>query len=408
MAPAALLALALGACSGATATVELYVDPQTGDDAHTGATPQAALRSLGHAQQVVRQRRAAGEAGPVTVLLASGMYELPEGLRFDSPLDGGSAEGPTTWAAEDPEHPPRLVGGVRLSGHAALPWQPSRAHGQGVWEAQLPAGLRQGLASAVPLGAGRLQGEIVELQYTPTDRAANSSARGRLWRARHPNHDPTFPTIWGAGYLTASGGIGSLPCAFRSPRVTINTPEGSTVDCAIPAARSFPAEPPTGMTFDPAQLGGTGSPVSNWTTDRAIVHVSTYARPPGQGDSFSGGYAWVQNNLQYTVAAVHETEAAVEVAFELGGQQVNSYSWVLGAANIQNGSRWYMVATTVCTRLFSLGRVFSSTDGPVLRRMFPRPWTRRRSSGTTSARAKSSSARPPASATPRSSRTWSR
>mgnify|MGYP004099356571 CR=1 FL=1 len=45
-----------------------------------------------------------------------------------------------------------------------------------MWEAQLPAGLRQTLASTVPLGAGRLQGEIVELQYTPTDHAAN----GRL------------------------------------------------------------------------------------------------------------------------------------------------------------------------------------------------------------------------------------
>ena len=74
---------------------------------------------------------------------------------------------------------------------AALPWQPSRGHGQGVWEAQLPAGLRQTLASAVPLGAGRLQGEIVELQYTPTDRAANSSAiqaaQGEAARRRDPN-----------------------------------------------------------------------------------------------------------------------------------------------------------------------------------------------------------------------------
>ena len=68
-------------------------------------------------------------------------------------------------------------------------------------------------ASAVPLGAGRLQGEIVELQYTPT---ANSSTRGRLWRARHPNHDSTFPTIWGGGYLTASGGLGYLPCKGES------------------------------------------------------------------------------------------------------------------------------------------------------------------------------------------------
>eukprot|EP01043_Picozoa_sp_COSAG02_P024333 COSAG02_NODE_1327_length_13220_cov_11.602241_7_plen_476_part_00 len=228
-----------------------------------------------------------------------------------------------------------------------LQWHPAPARGAGIWQASLPAALRRVLADTVPLGAGRMLGEIVELQYS--DSASNSSRR-RLWRARHPNLDPTFSTIWGAGYLTASGGLGSIPCAFRSPRVQIDTPEGTSVDCTLPTARNYPGEPPRGMSFDLAQLTtsiGSVGPPSSWSTDRAIVHVSTYARPPDQGTAFTDsghGYVWIQNNLQYTVAGVREVQAnsTAEVGFALGGGQVNSYSWVLGAANIQNGSRWYI------------------------------------------------------------------
>jgi hypothetical protein len=335
--PALLLVITAAAAQAATV---IYVDPTGGDDAHSGATKQLALRSLPAAQQVVRERRAGGEAGAVSVLLAGGMYELPSGLRFDSPLDGGlSAAASTTWAALDPEHAPQLVGGMSVSG---LKWQHALGRGHGVWQASLPPSLRRDLAMNVSGGAGRLGAEIVELQYSD-----GNSSRRRLWRARHPNLDHTFPTIWGGGYLTASGGIGSLPCAFRSPRVTIATPEGTSVDCALPADRSFPGEPPRGMKFETSQLsGGAAPPLANWTVSRGIVHVSTFAQPPDQGNGITGnGYAWVQNNLQYTIGGIRSadgTAETTEVDFELGGQQVNSYSWVLGAANIQNGSRWFI------------------------------------------------------------------
>jgi hypothetical protein len=347
-----LLVLLIPSAASAATTV-IYVDPQTGSDAHIGASPATALRTLLHAQSIVRQRRAAGDTGALTVLLSGGVYELPAGLKFDSPLDGGvSAEGCTTWAAaaggRRHAQRPRLVGGLSL---AALDWQPAPSPSAGVWQVTLPPALRHALATNVPAGAGRLDGEIVELQYggeasNNNAGSIDNSSRSRLWRARHPNADPIFPTIFGAGYLTASGGIGSLPCAFRSPHVTIETPEGTTAHCAIPPTRSYPAEPPTGLTVDLSQLASSaGLPISNWTTSRGIVHVSIYARPPDQGDSFAGGYAWIQNNLQYTVAGIRqdqESPGSAEISFGLGGQQVNSYSWVLGAANIQNGSRWYM------------------------------------------------------------------
>jgi hypothetical protein len=91
--------------------------------------------------------------------------------------------------------------------------------------------------------------------------------------------------------------------------------------------------------------------------------VSTYARPPDQGAPYVDGYAWIQNVLQYTIRSVDEgatdstkgaTDStksvnptvsaadAVALHFGEGGQQVNSYSWVMGAANIQNGSRFFV------------------------------------------------------------------
>ena len=41
-----------------------------------------------------------------------------------------------------------------------------------------------------------------------------------------------------------------------------------------------------------------------------------------------------------TVAGAAQADTALH--FEEGGQQVNSYSWVLGAANIMNGSRFFL------------------------------------------------------------------
>jgi len=50
-----------------------------------------------------------------------------------------------------------------------------------------------------------------------------------------------------------------------------------------------------------------------------------------------------QNNLQYTLSSVGDDgQGNITFHFGEGGQQVNSYSWVLGAANIQNGSRFFV------------------------------------------------------------------
>ena len=116
----------------------------------------------------------------------------------------------------------------------------------------------------------------------------------RMWRARWPNADLKFPTIFGGGFVTASGGINSIPCSFRSPALEINNKSCSLSNIQ----RQYPAQPPTGLTFPPAAA----SPrMHSWNVSNAVVHVSTYARPPDQGAPYVDGYAWIQNVLQYTI-----------------------------------------------------------------------------------------------------------
>ena len=103
--------------------------------------------------------------------------------------------------------------------------------------------------------------------------------------------------------------------------------------------------PPTGMRAADGTLPPSAS-TSSWmpeeTSERPlpIAHVMTYAQPPEQQPAWTDEYAWVQNNLQYTVKNV--SQAANSLHFAEGGQQVNSYSWVLGSANIMNGSRFFV------------------------------------------------------------------
>ena len=183
--------------------------------------------------------------------------------------------------------------------------------------------------------------------------------------------------IQGNGYATASGGIGSLPCAFRSPEVDIvsQTNPNANGSCAVPLSRGYPGEPPTGLTVPNATL----SPrAAQWNLSAAgvppIVHVSVYARPPDQGPfGPQNGYAWVQGNLQYSLEAVEAVEArasapaaaaagtTTELRFEAGGGQVNSFSWVMGAANIQNGSRFF-VENAGLPELDAPGEYFHDVD----------------------------------------------
>eukprot|EP00935_MAST-01C_sp_MAST-1C-sp1_P002386 g2386.t1 len=75
------------------------------------------------------------------------------------------------------------------------------------------------------------------------------------------------------------------------------------------------------------------------------------------------------NVLQYTIKGVGVAEKAnadadVNLHFEDGGQQVNSYSWVMGAANIQNGSRFFV--ENVPQELDAAGEYFHDFENSTL------------------------------------------
>jgi hypothetical protein len=115
-----------------------YVSP-TGNDAWSGKSParkgaDGPFATIGRAQKAVREMRTAGNpAGPVTVFLRGGRYEIAEPLVF-TPEDSGMEQFPVTWAAYQGEKP-IISGGKRITG-----WKSAE---NGRWTAQVP-GVREG------------------------------------------------------------------------------------------------------------------------------------------------------------------------------------------------------------------------------------------------------------------------
>ena len=115
---AALLLAPLAALNAA----EIHVSP-AGNDANPG-TADKPLATIAAAQ---RTARAIAGREPVTVLLHTGVYYLPETMCFTT-ADSGS-----TYAAA-PGEKPVISGGARLT----LDWTP---FGDGIFQAKTPAGL---------------------------------------------------------------------------------------------------------------------------------------------------------------------------------------------------------------------------------------------------------------------------
>ncbi len=107
---------------------EVHVSPAGRDDAP--GTAAAPLRSVAAAQRAAR--KFAGRES-VTVLIAPGVYYLPETLVFAAD-DSGTKANPVTYAAA-PGGEVVLSGGTRLAG---LRWEPFR---DGIFKAGVPEGL---------------------------------------------------------------------------------------------------------------------------------------------------------------------------------------------------------------------------------------------------------------------------
>ena len=126
----ACMTLSLGLSASSAEPLLIHVAPH-GADANAGSR-EAPLRSLAAARE--RSRSSAGER-PVEVVVADGIYYLPETLVFE-PRDSGTAEAPVVFRAAN-EGEAVLSGGSLLS----LDWQPAPEVGVGVFQATTPAGL---------------------------------------------------------------------------------------------------------------------------------------------------------------------------------------------------------------------------------------------------------------------------
>lgn len=139
-------------------------------------SPDGPFPSLTAARDRIRERRAAGYRGPVSVEIRGGVYDLAEPLVLE-PIDSAPDDGPVTWRAA-PGEPVTLRGGRVVTGW--LPWR------DGIYQADLGA---QGLGDAV----------FWQLFY--------DGARMEL--ARHPNADPEHPRTGGFAYVEDSGPVPS-------------------------------------------------------------------------------------------------------------------------------------------------------------------------------------------------------
>ncbi|SDX67475.1 right-handed parallel beta-helix repeat-containing protein [Paenibacillus sp. CF384] len=103
--------------------MELFVSVKDGDDANTGMTAEAAVRTLERARELVRMKLAEAYKQDITVWISGGRYELTEPLRLDerdSAADGYSVTYRGT--AQDEE-------GVTISGGSAITgWEPYDDH----------------------------------------------------------------------------------------------------------------------------------------------------------------------------------------------------------------------------------------------------------------------------------------
>jgi hypothetical protein len=107
--------------------VDFYVSP-SGSDSGTG-TQSSPFRTLPQAQQAVRKQIASGLSEPITVRLASGVYNISAPLTLTA-VDSGKNGIPINWVGTDAT----ISGGIKVTG-----WIQGN---NGIYSASVPAGTR--------------------------------------------------------------------------------------------------------------------------------------------------------------------------------------------------------------------------------------------------------------------------
>jgi hypothetical protein len=162
------------------AELVIHVAP-AGDDAADGSRAKPVASLIG-ARDAVRRLRAAGEAGPVRVVVADGTYRVAEPLVL-APEDGGSAEAPVRYQAA-PGAKPVFSGGRRIAGF--------RPGENGLWVADVP-GVDSGQWYFEQLWVdGHRAQRAMEPDTNWEEIARLPSPPGSRQRARDTNIDPFF------------------------------------------------------------------------------------------------------------------------------------------------------------------------------------------------------------------------
>jgi hypothetical protein len=197
--------------------ITIYVSP-SGSDADPG-TPTQPIRTLAHAQQLVRALDQ-DMSGDITVALESGTYRLSSPLTFDA-SDSGTNGHRVVWTAA-PGAQPVISGGEQITG-----WRLADAS-KGIWAAPAPAGLQTRQLYVDGVRADRAAGPLpVHLTKTSTGYTASSDVMAN-WR--NPG-DIEFVYTGGAAYWSLhTGGEG----AWTEPRCPVASISGTTITMAEP------------------------------------------------------------------------------------------------------------------------------------------------------------------------------
>ena len=201
-----IILLALAATTAAQCA-EFYVSTK-GNDRNAG-TREEPFATLSRAQQAVRELKKKSSAG-VSVFVREGTYYLKEPLTF-GPADGGTADGPVTYAAYENESV-TLSGGRRLE----CKWT---SYKERIMKCELPE-VKQG---KLEFGQLFVNGR-------------------RQHRARFPNYDNSEPGV--SGYVLPAGVIGrnvSDPNPDENEDMTYNNvpPRGIIFDSATFTRRQW-------------------------------------------------------------------------------------------------------------------------------------------------------------------------
>ena len=214
---AAGIAVPAAASASPAAGPVIHVSP-SGSDSNPG-TPDRPVRTVAHAQELVRQL-GTNMPADVTVELAGGTYRLSAPLQLDS-RDSGTNGHDVVWTAA-PGARPVLSGGEQITR-----WRLTDP-GRNIWSAPAPAGLQTRQLYVNGVRAQRAAGPLpVQLTATSTGYTASSDAMAG-WR--NPG-DIEFVYTGGAPYWSLkTGGEG----AWTEPRCPVASISGTAITMAQP------------------------------------------------------------------------------------------------------------------------------------------------------------------------------